>query len=317
MLRQAAAPFALALLATATTAGLAAAQPQPEPAVEPDVQPGRTHESILSTGDLRASTREWLVGPPGWDLGGEMRFLTSDVGLAADTPLRLTDVGIFRARARYTASRRIELHASADLLAKQPAYSDSAPFQGATAGMKVAVSRRWALAATVSGGPTLGDDGLWGDGGTAVVYRAHPDETLSFQASAGAQATALRFDDAPDAWLTEATAGGSIMFRAPNGFVAAWVGANLAVPVVASRTLDPNTRLDVTIGSVYAVARDWDVYAEASILDRGDAGMAETMLPILDGGFDQRQMTVGIVRRFDRKTSRRGSDDAPLLLGAR
>jgi hypothetical protein len=82
------------------------------------------------------------------------------------------------------------------------------------------------------------------------------------------------------------------------------------VPVAASSGIDPNTRLDVTLGSVYAVVKDWDVYVEGSIVDRGDAGMATTMLPILDGGFDQRQLTVGVVYRMERGDRR----SAPLAL---
>lgn len=302
----------LAILA-ATSVPLAALANPPDG----DAGPRSDYETTgLASGDVRATTRAWLVGPPGWDAGGELRFITSDLGLVDGRALKLTDVGIVRARLRYTASRRIELFGSIDALAKQPSYSDSSPFQGATVGLKVAVSPRWALTAGVSGGPTLGDDGQWGDGATNVVFRSHPDETLSFQVSAGAKATALRFERAPEQWLTEATAGGNVMFHTPNGMWGTWLGANLAVPVVASRALDPNTRLDVTVGSVYAVARDWDVYAEGSIFDRGDAGMAATMLPILDGGFDQRQLVVGVVRRFDRQSSSRRSNDA-LMIGAR
>ena len=283
----------------------------------PDSQPARSYDAAeISTGDVRSATRDWLVGPPGWDVGGELRFITSSLGLVEGRALKLTDIGILRARLRYTASKRIELFASVDALAKQPSYSDSLPFQGATLGLKVAVSRKWALTAGVSGGPTLGDDGAWGDGATQVVYRSHPDETLSFQVSGGAKATALRFDDAPDQWLTEATAGGNVMLHTPNGWFGAWLGANLAVPVVASDHLDPNTRLDLTIGTVYAVVPAWDVYAEASIFDRGDAGMPGTMLPILDGGFDQKQIVIGVVRRFDGKQSSRRGNDA-LMLSAR
>ncbi|MBK9034586.1 MAG: hypothetical protein IPL61_25515 [Myxococcales bacterium] len=274
--------------------------------------------TIGDGGDMRASTRDWLVGPPGWDVGGELRFITSDLGLADGRALKLTDVGLVRARVRYTAARRVELFGSIDALAKQPAYADSAPLQGITAGLKVAVSRAWALSATASGGPTLGDDGQWGTGGTAVVYRSHPDQTLSFQVAGGASATALRMDATPDQWLTELTAGGQIMFHTPNGWWGTWLGASIAVPVAASADLDPNTRLDVSVGSVYAVAPTWDIYLEGSIVDRGDAGMAATMLPILDGGFDQRQLVVGVVRRFDgARDHGRGRRGDPMLVGAR
>ena len=288
---------ALAPLALALVPAAAAAQPD---------LGGHAAELAIdrTSGDMRASTRDWLVGTPGWDVGGELRFITSDLGLVEGRALKLTDVGLVRARVRYTGLQRVEAFAAVDALAKQPAYSDAGPLQGLSAGLKIAVSPKWALAASTTGGPTLGVDGLWGTAATAVVFRAHPDETLSFQATAGGDATALRFDAARDEWLAEATAGGQVMFHAPNGIFGSWLGASLAVPVASSSGLEPNTRLDVTIGSVYAVAKDWDVYAEGAIVDRGDAGMAATMLPILDGGFDQRQLTIGVVYRMERKPDR-------------
>jgi len=296
---------ALALLVPAA----AAAQP-PDASYEDS---GGYGESI--GGDVRSYTRDWLVGPPGWDVGGELRLITSDLpGLGGDRPLKLTDVGLMRTRVRFTASRRVEAFASLDLLAKQPAFSDSSPVQTATVGLKVAVTRAWALTAVTRGGPTLGDDGLWGGASTAVVYRSHPHETMSFQITGGASATALRFSDAPDQWLTEATAGGTVMFHTPRGEWGTWLGASFAAPVVASDALDPSARLDVTIGSVYALAPAWDVYAEGSIVDRGDADMPATMLPILDGGFDQRQLVIGVVHRFDRPSTR---DHQPLRLAKR
>ena len=300
-----------------------AAEPAPELAAEPAVPPERVSvdEAVPTVGrmmsaeigDVRTNLSDWAVGPPGWDVGGEMVFITSDLGLADDRPLKLTDVGILRARLRYTATRRIELSAAVDALAKQPAYTDELAFQGGRGAMKIAVSRAWALAAGVAGGPALGD-GQWGSAATGVVYRKHPHETLSFQLHGGALATALRLP-ADDPWLTEVTAGGRIMLHTPNGWFGAWAGAELAFPVVHHEALDPATRLDVELGMAYAVVDDWDLFVEASIRDRGDAGLPATQLPILDGGFDQRQLIVGVVRRFDGKHDD-GDRDA-LLIGHR
>ena len=115
-----------------------------------------------------------------------MRLITSDQGLGTEPALKLSDVGLLRARIRVTASRRIETFGAVDLLAKQPSYADELVVQGATFGVKVAVSRKWALSTSLAGGSTLDRTGYWGGGGTAMIYRAHPDETLSFQASLGA-----------------------------------------------------------------------------------------------------------------------------------
>jgi hypothetical protein len=300
------------------------ADPAPETRPEPTVPPaGRTYdltaEAISGTrGDVRANVSDWAVGPPGWDVGGELRLITSDQGLGSEPRLKLSDVGILRARLRATASRRIETVGALDVLAKQPSYTDELVVQGATFGVKVAVTRRWALSTSLAAGPTLDDSGYWGGGGTAMIYRAHPDETLSFQVAAGASATALRLDDGgEDPWLTELSGSGMIMIHSPNGWFGMWLGAGLNVPVVHSDQLDPATRLDLTIGTVYAVVKDWDIYIEAGIFDRGDAGHPATQLPILDGGFDQRTIVIGVTRRFEgKRASHRRSGDALLLLGS-
>ncbi len=321
----------LAALGLTAVAGLAPssaraddpAPPAPaNPEVEPDQRPRGvdfSSESIsLTSGDIRDNVSAWAVGPPGWDVGGELRLITSDQGLGTEPALKLSDVGLFRARIRATASRRIETFGAIDLLAKQPSYTNELVIQGATFGVKVAVSRKWALSTSLAGGPTLGRTGYWGGGGTAMIYRAHPDETLSFQASLGASATALRLDAvAENPWLTEASAGGMIMIHSPNGWFGMWLGAGLNVPVVHSDALDPATRLDLTVGTVYAVVKDWDIYIEAGIFDRGDRGHPETQLPILDGGFDQRTIVVGVTRRFEGShASHERTGDALLQLGS-
>jgi hypothetical protein len=38
----------------------------------------------------------------------------------------------------------------------------------------------------------------------------------------------------------------------------------------------------------------WDVFAKVVIIDRGELGMSATQLPILDGGFDQHQLVLGL-----------------------
>jgi hypothetical protein len=45
------------------------------------------------------------------------------------------------------------------------------------------------------------------------------------------------------------------------------------------------------------------------VIDRGDRTTPGTQLPILDGGFDQKQIIFGITRHIDRGTSRRGDGD--------
>lgn len=328
LLSRLAAALALAApaLAAADEPAPVASPPPDEPAPTRSDEPASRMDYAVETvsgsyGDVRSNTRDWLVGPPGWDLGGELRLLTSDQGIdtaGAEPGLKLSDVGLLRARLRATASRRIEAFGAVDILAKQPSYADELVVQGATFGVKVAVSRKWALATQLTGGPTLDSSGFWGGGGTALVYRNHPDETLSFQVSGGASATALRLDDVEmNPWLTELSAGGTIMIHSPNGWFGMWLGGALNVPVVHSDGIDPGARLDLTIGTVYAVVKEWDVYIEAGIFDRGDQGHPETQLPILDGGFDQRTIVIGVTRRFEgKRASHQRSGDALLQIGS-
>jgi hypothetical protein len=75
---------------------------------------------------------------------------------------------------------------------------------------------------------------------------------------------------------------------------------------VSGMSLDPRPRLDINVGAAVRLADMWDLSVELSIIDRGDAADPATRLPILDGGFDQIQVSVGVSRRVDlAKRSRR------------
>jgi hypothetical protein len=52
----------------------------------------------------------------------------------------------------------------------------------------------------------------------------------------------------------------------------------------------------------------WNVYASYTIVDRGELDKPETTLPILDGGFDQHQVVIGVQYRFEPKPP---LDDTP------
>ena len=69
--------------------------------------------------------------------------------------------------------------------------------------------------------------------------------------------------------------------------------------------MDPQNRVNFHIGTVLAFLRGWDLFAQYSVLDRGDLGANETTLPILEGGFDQRQLIIGINRRYNTRKAPR------------
>ncbi|MEZ4400455.1 MAG: hypothetical protein R3B06_10580 [Kofleriaceae bacterium] len=272
--------------------------PVVEPTVEVRAMAGRSAvETIDYVGDVRSYAKDWMVAPPGYNIGGELRFITAST--SPDGPrVKFTDLALLRLHSRWTASRRVELSGSLDLLAKQPDSRTDLFFQGGTVGLKVATSKATAIATAVAGGPTMGDDGFWGSGGTGVVHRSRIEDFLAFQYGGGATATALRIGDAEPAWQAGLAASSELVFHTPRGEWAMWTGFDLELPIVHSDSLDPRSRLGVTIGTVFAAVKDWDLYAEFSWRDRGTTDLPATTLPIIDGGFDQRQIAVGLTRRF-------------------
>jgi hypothetical protein len=247
--------------------------------------------------DPRSYTRDWLVAPPGYNIGGELRFITAST--SPDGPrVKFTDLALLRMYTRWTASRRVEISGNIDLLAKQPDSRTELFIQGGGFAMKIATSRATAIAAAMSGGPTMGDDGFWGSVATGAIHRSRIEQFLAFQYGGGATATGLRIGDGDPAWQAGLAANSELVFHTPRGEWAMWLGFDLELPIVHSDALDPRSRLGVTVGTVFAAVKDWDLYATFSWRDRGTTELPATTLPIVDGGFDQKQFAVGLTRRF-------------------
>lgn len=247
--------------------------------------------------DRRSYAKDWLVAAPGYNIGGELRFITAGSSPANES-IKFTDLALLRFHGRWTAGRRIELSGSVDLLAKQPDSRTDFFAQGGSLGAKIATSRATAIAVGVAGGPTLGDDGGWGSVEAGIVHRSRIEEFLAFQYGGGLSSTGVRVGDADPSWMAGLVGSSELVLHSPRGEVALWTGFNLELPVVHSDALDPRNRLGVTIGAVYAAVADWDLYAEFCWRDRGSTSIPGTTLPIIDGGFDQKQFVLGITRRF-------------------
>jgi hypothetical protein len=272
------------------------AEPDVEPTVHTEEDMGEVVRTIGSY-DHRSYASDWLVAPPGWNVGGEMVFITADSALSGE-PINMTDMALLRLRTRWTATKRIELSGTVDLLAKQLDTTDETIPQGGSLAAKIATSRTVAIGTSVSGGPILGGGGWWGSAGTGAMHRSHIERFIAFQVGGGALATAVEQDQMQRRWQADAIMSSELVFHTPRGEWAMWGGVEMAFPVVHEESIKPHSRLDLTIGTVYAAVRDWDLYAELTWKDRGNTMMPETVLPIVDGGFDQRQIIVGITRRF-------------------
>jgi hypothetical protein len=275
---------------------------------EPDVDksgvtPAGETISYSDASSVRGVAKEWMILPEGQVLGAELRFLTSKPSLGA-APLEFSDVAILGLNAKVSVAGKAELFASVDLLPKQPSWTDEKVWQGASLGLRGQLGRRQvAISARASGGPMLGDLGYWGAATATVNARKRLHSIMTFEGALNATGTYLMpsAEMRDPAWLAEGSVAGSVLFRDPYGKVGAWVGVGYGLPIahkgtdpVTGEGLDPQPRIDLHVGGVVSLVDAWDLFADYAIIDRGDMGAMATRLPILDGGFDQRQVIIGL-----------------------
>lgn len=300
------------------------ATPSPETPPEPTAEElaaiaaaeRENSEVIAVTGDVLSShssasgrgvAEDFLVLPEGVDVGGRLRLLTADDALGSGK-LKLTDLVLFDVTMAWAFARRFELDARLSVLPKQPSTTDEEIFQGGSLTIRRELTRRTGLAVAGSTAPLLGLDGLAFGASAALLYKHRLNELVSFSLAGGASALFLRptsgfDDDAP--YLVEGAGHAEVLVRIPNGVWGAWLGTSYALPAADSGVeptsgmpLDSQPRLDLTIGTGVQLADEWDLAFDASIVDRGDLAQPATRLPILDGGFDQLQLSIGITRRI-------------------
>lgn len=265
--------------------------------------------SLSDSGSYRSKANDWMIMPDGsTTLGGSLRFLTAPAGTPGmDDGLAFTDVVLSSINARHAFGKRFEIFFGASFLPKQPSFTDERVWQNAAAGMRAGFGKRYAFHLTGSGGALMGDRGMWGSGGAGLQARKSLHATLMVEGDLGSSWTALFENDrSQPSWLIEANAGGQLVFHEPHGMMGAWVGTEFHFPVADGSVMsdagaapyDPQTRVSFEIGGVLSYIDDWDIVAKLSVFDRGDAVNPETTLPILDGGFDQTQIMIGLTRHF-------------------
>ena len=296
----------------------AATAPDPSKTGEIIVVQGRAPlVEVASMSGGSSSTRsyaaQWLVSG-GAELRADLRFLTTGAG-PDGRAVRFTDIGLFGVSARAGVGHHVELVAGVDILPKQPSQSDESLLQRIALGLALGPNPRHAIRIDGAGGPMLGDLGLWGSAALSLVRRADIEKKiLAYQASLVASGTSLRPDEGDAAWFGEVIGQLELLIHTPGGEAGAWVGTSYALPVIERGTLggvaiDPQPRLDVHLGGVVALPSGWDLFAVYTVIDRGDAEVASTTVPILDGGYDQRQLLVGVTRRIGGDKPRWGGHD--------
>lgn len=276
-----------------------------------------SEDSGVTTGELvsvgssaRGVAGDYLVLPSGGELTAQMKFVTAGP-LFSDKKLEFTDLALFGLTGRWSLFSRLELAASVDLLPKQPAYTDEKPWQSAGATLRSPLGRRVAIAVSGSGGHLLGHSGMWTREALMIEWKKPiDDEFLSFDVAAGIDGLGLSAPKTTKstAFITELSINTTALFRVPNGKWGGWVGIGYAVPVQASGhdptteiRIDPQPRLDFHMGSVLALVPKWDLFVDFAVVDRGELSDPSTRLPILDGGFDQRQVIFGVTRHIEGK----------------
>ena len=299
------------LVAFTTLGGVAAADvPQPE----------RITESAASR---RGVAQAYLVAPSGGELTGEMKFITADPVFGAE-PLRFSDLGLFGVSGRYSVLPKLELSAHASFLAKQPSFTDEKPWQSVGFGLRTPLGKRAAVALTGSGGHLIDHAGAWMENALTLQWRKPIASVMTFDVTGGINGLGVTAPKSTSAFVGEVAVTTSALFREPSGHWGSWIGIGYALPVYAHGvdpttgiTIDPQPRLDLRMGTVLSLVRDWDVFAELTVVDRGDLANPATRMPILDGGFDQRQLILGVTRHITGKPRRPNHDDDAMQLSAR
>jgi hypothetical protein len=259
--------------------------------------------------------------PSGGELTGTMSFVVADPSLGGQA-LKFSDVGLFSLAGRWSLVSKLEVSAGVTLLPKQPSFTDEKPWQSVSAGLRSPLGKKAALALSGSGGHLLGHQGMWTQTGLSLEWRKPISEFLDFGVTGGADGVALSAPHAKSAFLTEVSVATNALFREPSGHWGSWIGISYALPVAArgddpttGMKLDPQPRLDFRIGTVLAVVDQWDLFAEFAVIDRGDLSNPATRLPILEGGFDQRQVMFGVTRHLQGSKNRPSYDGDALQVG--
>jgi hypothetical protein len=266
-------------------------------------------ETSLVMGSLRGVAEDYLVLPAGAELTGQLKMITSGPSLDGQ-PLTLGDLALFELAGRYAPVRRIDISGSVDFLPKQPAYSDEKVWQSASAGVRAALAPNVALGISSSVGHLLDHQGAWLRDAAMLEWKHTLNEFVAFDVQGGGDVIELGEQGAPGAHLVEAVVQASSFFREPTGHWGAWLGTSYSVPVehagtdpTTGMTIDPKPCLGLHVGTVWAVTPEWDLFVDGAVIARGNMAVPSTTLPILDGGFDQRQLVLGVTRHFTRDAS--------------
>ncbi|MDQ3335933.1 MAG: hypothetical protein M4D80_12255 [Myxococcota bacterium] len=270
----------------------------------------------VSRGSHRGVAQDYLVAPAGGELTSSMKFLMTEPSLGGEA-MKFSDLALFNVGGRWSFFSKLELSLEASFLAKQPSFTDEKPWQSVGGAIRTPIGKRAALQISAAGGHLIGHEGMWTKEALLLQWRQEiAEDIMQFDITAGVDGVSLSAPRASSAFITEVAFMTSALFREPSGHWGGWVGLGYAVPVAfrgqdptTGMSVDPQPRLDFRIGTVLSLVKNWDLFAELAIVDRGDMEDPATRLPIMDGGFDQKQVMLGVTRHIDGKRRRSGDND--------
>jgi hypothetical protein len=314
-----------------TLAGIASLGSVAEAETGPPRSADVATEAVAVSSSHRGVAQDYLVLPSGGELTAQMRFVTADAMLDGQE-LKFTDLGLFGLSGRWSLFTKLEVAASVELLPKQPSFTEEKPWQSVGFALRSPLGRHIAIAVSGGGGHLMNHQGMWtGEALTLEWKKPVHEDFLAFDVQASVNGLGLASPDTSQstAFLTEVGLRTTALFHEPKGHVGAWLGIGYSVPVqysgedpITEVAIDPQPRLSLHMGTVLSLVKKWDIYFDFAIVDRGDRANPATQLPILDGGFDQKQIIFGVTRHIERRHRAYDSDDGgfggddPVRLGS-
>ena len=239
--------------------------------------------------------------------------------LDEQTPFRLGDYMRLSLDGRLALGEHFELAAGVALPPKRSEVTDVPTIVGGFLLGRLALGPRSSLFAQGFAErllPLLAprDDGAWAVGAIGLDAREYVDRErrwLAFAGTLGASAgRALGAGAGAVPWLLEGQVGGDVHVTAMdddgNDGVGLAGGIVFAYPVASggrafwmagAPALRPQIRADLQVSTYATLSTGWDITLKALWLERGDADVPETILPVLSGGYDQRQLILGVTYR--------------------
>jgi hypothetical protein len=306
-------PSCVALLVWMGATGPAIADPR-----RPEAMPSAADGSSSSRHAPRNFVSDQTVNPGYWHVAAEVARVAGPK-LDPETPYRLGDYTRLALDGRLALGEWFEVAGGVSLPPKRSEVTDVPTIVGGFALARLALGPRSSLFTQAFAERLLPlrrprDDGAWGAASLGMDVREYVDRDrrwLAFAGTLGAtggRTLAAGGDSVP--WLVEAQAGGAVHITAMdddgNDGLGLAAGIDFAYPVLhggrafwvdGAPELRPQTRADLHVATYATLSTGWDITIKLLFLERGDANVPETILPVLSGGYDQTQLVVGVTYR--------------------